>query len=224
MTIEEVYDAALADYGKYLVCVYADTNDSDCFYAIIFPTYEQLLIVYPLTNEYTQNKKYFKVTDIRIVVGFDGEYFREGFLKDLIDAASNSLIKINPSYQRAFDNFLYAYQHRKSSSFIENYLNLMEQGTHIKDMKNQETSNINIEKLLSKTEQKALLELKNYLPQGEGSISISQLCFDTKISRPVYKSLFQKLKECGLIEIKNQGVNGTYIKFISKKDEVQNEK
>lgn len=96
----------------------------------------------------------------------------------------------------------------------------MEQGTHIKDIKNQETSNINIEKLLSKTEQKALIELKNYLPQDEGSISISQLCFDTKISRPVYKSLFQKLKECGLIEIKNQGVNGTYIKFINKKDEV----
>lgn len=220
MTIEEVYDAALADYGKHLVCVYADTNDSNCFYAIIFPTYEQLLTVYPLTNEYTQNKKYFKVTDIRVIVGFDGEHFREGFLEDLIDAASDSLIKINPSYQRAFDNFLYAYQHRKNSNFIESYLNLMEQGTHIRDIKNQETSNINIEKLLSKTEQKALIELKNYLPQDEGSISISQLCFDTKISRPVYKSLFQKLKECGLIEIKNQGVNGTYIKFINKKDEV----
>ena len=67
---------------------------------------------------------------------------------------------------------------------------------------------------------KGNFELKNYLPQDEGSISISQLCFDTKISRPVYKSLFQKLKECGLIEIKNQGVNGTYIKFISKKNEV----
>lgn len=220
MTIEEVYDAALADYGQYLVCVYADTNDSNCFYAIIFPTYEQLLTVYPLTNEYTQNKKYFKVTDIRIVVGFDGEHFRTGYLEDLIEAANNSLIRINPSYQRAFDNFLYAYQHRKNSNFIESYLNLMEQGTHIKDIKDQETSNINIEKLLSKTEQKALLELKNYLPQGEGSISISQLCFDTKISRPVYKSLFQKLKECSLIEIKNQGVNGTYIKFINKKDEV----
>lgn len=220
MTIEEVYDAALADYGKYLVCVYADTHDSNCFYSIIFPTYEQLLTVYPLTNEYTQNKKYFKVTDIRVIVGFDGEYFREGFLEDLIDAASNSLIKINPSYQRTFDNFLYAYQNSKNSNFIESYLNLMEQGMHIRDIKSQETSNINIEKLLSKTEQKAFLELKNYLPQDEGSISISQLCFDTKISRPVYKSLFQKLKECGLIEIKNKGVNGTYIKFISRKDEV----
>lgn len=220
MTIEEVYDAALADYGKYLVCVYVNTNDSNCFYAIIFPTYEQLLTIYPLIDKYTQNQKYFKVTDIRIVVGFDGEHFRTGYLEDLIKAANNSLIKINPSYRRAFDNFLYAYQHRKNSNFIESYLNLMEQGTHIKYIKNQETSNINIEKLLSKTEQKAFLELKNYLPQDEGSISISQLCFDTKISRPVYKSLFQKLKECGLIEIKNQGVNGTYIKFINKKDEV----
>ena len=220
MTIEKVYDAALANYGKYLVCVYADTNDSDCVYAITFPTYEQLLTVYPLTNEYTQNKKYFKVIDIRVIVGFDGEYFREGFLEDLIDAASDSLIKVNPSYQRAFDNFLYAYQNHESSSFIKSYLRLMEQGTHIKEIKEQEISNINIEKLLSKTEQKAFSELKNYLPQGEGSVSISQLCFDTKISRPVYKSLFQKLKECGLIEIKNQGVNGTYIKFINRKDEV----
>ena len=220
MTIEEVYDAALADYGKYLVCVYVDTSDSNCFYAIIFPTYEQLLTIYPLIDKYTQNQKYFKVTDIRIVVGFDGEHFRTRYLEDLIEAANNSLIRINPSYQRAFDNFLYAYQNYESSSFIKSYLRLMEQGTHIKEIKEQETSNINIEKLLSKTEQKALSELKNYLPQGEGSVSISQLCFDTKISRPVYKSLFQKLKECGLIEIKNQGVNGTYIKFISRKDEV----
>lgn len=220
MTIEEVYDAALADYGKYLVCVYVNTNDSNCFYAIIFPTYEQLLTIYPLIDKYTQSQKYFKVTDIRIVVGFDGEHFRTEYLEDLIEAASNSLIKINPSYQRAFDNFLYAYQNYESSSFIKSYLRLMEQGTHIKEIKEQETSNVNIEKLLSKTEQKAFSELKNYLPQGEGSVSISQLCFDTKISRPVYKSLFQKLKECGLIEIKNQGVNGTYIKFISEGNEV----
>ena len=220
MTIEEVYDAALTDYGKYLVCVYVDTNDNNCFYAIIFPTYEQLLTIYPLIDKYTQSQKYFKVTDIRIVVGFDGEHFRTGYLEDLIEAANNSLIRINPSYQRAFDNFLYAYQNYESSSFIKSYLSLMEKGTHIKEIKEQKTSNINIEKLLSKTEQRALIELKNYLPQGEGSVSISQLCFDTKISRPVYKSLFQKLKECGLIEIKNQGVNGTYIKFISRKDEV----
>lgn len=220
MTIEEVYDAALADYGKYLVCVYVDTDDSNCFYAIIFPTYEQLLTIYPLIDKYTQNQKYFKVTDIRIVVGFDGEHFRTRYLENLIEAANNSLIRINPSYQHAFDNLLYAYQNYESSSFIKSYLRLMEQGTHIKEIKEQETSNINIEKLLSKTEQKAFSELKNYLPQDEGSVSISQLCFDTKISRPVYKSLFQKLKECGLIEIKNQGVNGTYIKFINRKDEV----
>lgn len=220
MTIEEVYDAALADYGEYLVCVYVDTNDSNCFYAIIFPTYEQLLTVYPLIDEYTPDKKYFKVTDIRVAVGFDGEHFRTGYIKDLIEAANNSLIRINPSYQRAFDNFLYAYQNYENSSFIKSYLRLMEQGTHIKEIKEQETNNINIEKLLSKTEQKAFSELKNYLPKGEGSVSISQLCFDTKISRPVYKSMFQKLKECGLIEIKNQGVNGTYIKFINRKDEV----
>ena len=220
MTIEEVYDAALADYGKYLVCVYVDTDDSNCFYAIIFPTYEQLLTIYPLIDKYTQNQKYFKVTDIRIVVGFDGEHFRTRYLENLIEAANNSLIRINPSYQHAFDNFLYTYQNYESSSFIKSYLRLMEQGTHIKEIKEQETNNINIEKLLSKTEQKAFSELKNYLPQGEGSVSISQLCFDTKISRPVYKSLFQKLKECGLIEIKNQGVNGTYIKFINRKDEV----
>lgn len=220
MTIEEVYDAALADYGKYLVCVYVDTSDSNCFYAIIFPTYEQLLTIYPLIDKYTQNQKYFKVTDIRIVVGFDGEHFRTRYLEDLIEAENNSLIRINPSYQHSFDNFLYAYQNYESSSFIKSYLRLMEQGTHIKEVKEQETNNINIEKLLSKTEQKAFSELKNYLPQGEGSVSISQLCFDTKISRPVYKSLFQKLKECGLIEIKNQGVNGTYIKFINRKDEV----
>lgn len=220
MTIEEVYDAALADYGKYLVCVYVDTSDSNCFYAIIFPTYEQLLTIYPLIDKYTQNQKYFKVTDIRIVVGFDGEHFRTRYLEDLIEAANNSLIRINPSYQHSFDNFLYAYQNYESSSFLKSYLRLMEQGTHIKEIKEQETNNINIEKLLSKTEQRAFSELKNYLPQGEGSVSISQLCFDTKISRPVYKSLFQKLKECGLIEMKNQGVNGTYIKFISRKDEV----
>lgn len=219
MTIEEVYDAALVDYGEYLVCVYAEINDKNCFYAVIFPTYEQLLTIYPIIDKYVPDKKYFKVTDIRIIVGFNGEDFRSSYLDDLTKAAYNSLIKINPSYQNAFNNFLYAYQQSEIINAKEKYLKLMGQGTHIRDIKNQETSNINIEKLLSKTEQKAFSELKNYLPQGEGSISISQLCFDTKISRPVYKSLFQKLKECGLIEIKNQGVNGTYIKFINKKEE-----
>ena len=125
MTIEEVYNAALADYGKYLVCVYVNTNDSNCFYAIIFPTYEQLLTIYPLIDKYTQSQKYFKVTDIRIVVGFDGEHFRTGYLEDLIEAANNSLIKINPSYQHAFDNLLYAYQNYERSSFIKSYLRLM---------------------------------------------------------------------------------------------------
>lgn len=220
MTIEEVYDAALADYGEYLVCVYAVINDKDCFYAVIFPTYEQLLTIYPIIDKYVPDKKYFKVTDIRIIVGFNGADFRSSYLDDLIKAAYNSLIKINPSYQRAFSNFLYAYQQHEVINAKEKYLKLIEEGTRIREIKKQETSDINIEKLLSKTEQKALLELKNYLPQGEGSVSISQLCFDTKISRPVYKSLFQKLKECNLIEIKSQGVNGTYIKFISKKNEV----
>lgn len=222
MTIEEVYDAALADYGKYLVCVYARIYDKDCYYAIIFPTYEQLLTIYPLIDDYTFNKKYFKVTDIRVAVGFDGSGFRTGYLDDLIEAADDSLLKINPSYQRELDSLLFVYQQHKNENIKNVYLELMEKGTQINEekMRSKQMKDLNIEKLLSKTEQKALIELKNYLPQGEGSISISQLCFDTKISRPVYKSLFQKLKECGLIEIKNQGVNGTYIKFINKKDEV----
>lgn len=60
MTIEEVYDAALADYGEYLVCVYAEINDNNCFYTVIFPTYEQLLTVYPIIDKYVPDKNILK--------------------------------------------------------------------------------------------------------------------------------------------------------------------
>lgn len=48
----------------------------------------------------------------------------------------------------------------------------------------------------------------------EGSVSVSKLIELNTISRPVYNSLFNKMKEMHIANITNQGVKGTYIEII----------
>lgn len=49
--------------------------------------------------------------------------------------------------------------------------------------------------------------------QNEGDISLSVLIAETGISRPVYISLMNKIKEYNMGEVTNRGVKGTHIKF-----------
>ena len=79
------------------------------------------------------------------------------------------------------------------------------------------TKTISKEEFLDKLtpmEKIALKVIMKYLDHGEGVVSISQLTEGSNISRPVFKSVLQKLKDMEIAEINNMGVKGTRIKII----------
>jgi hypothetical protein len=65
---------------------------------------------------------------------------------------------------------------------------------------------------LTKKEIEALVYVLNTIGD-EGNISVSEAIKDSKISRPVFSSLFEKLDRYKGAEVKNMGVKGTYINF-----------
>jgi len=80
------------------------------------------------------------------------------------------------------------------------------------------TDNIQIEDFKNKLtdlENQALKVIIDGLEDGyEGIISVSQLVAASTISRPVFKSVLNKMKENLIAEVENKGVKGTYIKII----------
>ena len=69
---------------------------------------------------------------------------------------------------------------------------------------------------LTDAEKEALQVINNNLPEREGNISISKVLLETSVSRPVFKNLLRKMEECNYAQIENQGVKGTYIKFLEE--------
>ena len=67
---------------------------------------------------------------------------------------------------------------------------------------------------LTDTEKTALKVIMQYLTDGEGAVSITQLTNENNISRPVFKSVLQKMKDAEIAEINNMGVKGTHINII----------
>ena len=49
---------------------------------------------------------------------------------------------------------------------------------------------------------------------GEGIVSISQAVASSNLSRPVFKSVLNKMKDLEIAELTNMGVKGTHIKII----------
>lgn len=68
--------------------------------------------------------------------------------------------------------------------------------------------------ILTDIERSALKYIMNNVIDGEGVVSISQLINESQISRPVFKSVLQKMKDVEIAEINNMGVKGTQIKII----------
>lgn len=98
-----------------------------------------------------------------------------------------------------------------------NCYNLIQQGTIeiIKVALNDMNNNTNLLEIITNTEKEALKAIISKLNKDyEGNISIIQLINQFGISRPVFNSLFQKMKENNCAEIENQGVKGTYIKIL----------
>lgn len=69
-------------------------------------------------------------------------------------------------------------------------------------------------KLTDLEKQALTVILNNLADKYEGNISISQLVNMSTISRPVFKSVLDKMKANLIAEIENKGVKGTYIKII----------
>ena len=53
-----------------------------------------------------------------------------------------------------------------------------------------------------------------YVTDGEGIVSISKLVEGGDYSRPVFKSVLNKMKDAEIAELTNMGVKGTHIKII----------
>lgn len=79
------------------------------------------------------------------------------------------------------------------------------------------TRTIGVDEFLQKitpAEKEALKIVMTFLDRGEGFVSISQVVDEYNISRPVFRSLLQKMKDLEIAEIDNKGVKGTYVKII----------
>lgn len=68
--------------------------------------------------------------------------------------------------------------------------------------------------MLTPAEKGALKVIMNYITDGEGIVSVSKLVEENDYSRPVFKSVLNKMKDMEIAELTNMGVKGTQIKII----------
>lgn len=68
--------------------------------------------------------------------------------------------------------------------------------------------------MLTPAEQGALKDIMQNLENGEGIVSVSKLVEGGNYSRPVYKSVLNKMKDAEIADLTNMGVKGTHIKII----------
>lgn len=66
---------------------------------------------------------------------------------------------------------------------------------------------------LTNNEKTIFVAIGEELDNGKGNISVVKLMQKTGISRPVFTSLFNKMKEYCVATIENQGVKGTHIQL-----------
>lgn len=67
---------------------------------------------------------------------------------------------------------------------------------------------------LTKPEKDALKIIMQNIKDGEGIVSISQAVNSSNLSRPVFKSVLNKMKDLEIAELTNMGVKGTHVKII----------
>ncbi len=123
---------------------------------------------------------------------------------------------INPKYEKEFQEL---------SEIMNSYFILSNNDKTIEQLKtfiknfidniiNNDNNNLDIFiKELTKTEIKALSLILSLTKNNEIETNISQLVEISAISRPVFNSLFYKIKQHRIAEVDNRGVKGTRIKF-----------
>lgn len=123
---------------------------------------------------------------------------------------------INPKYEKDFqelseimNSYFLSSNPKKNieqlKTFIKNFFD---------NIINNQNDNLDIFiKELTKTEIKALNLILSLTRDNEIETNISQLVEISAISRPVFNSLFYKIKQYKIAEVDNRGVKGTRIKF-----------
>ena len=89
--------------------------------------------------------------------------------------------------------------------------------TIVEIMKIALTKSISADEFLDKltpAEKDALKLIMTYIDNGEGIVSVSKLVAGGDYSRPVFKSVLNKMKDAEIAELTNMGVKGTHIKII----------
>lgn len=69
-------------------------------------------------------------------------------------------------------------------------------------------------KSLTENEKTCLIAILKTIKDNESHYSISRGIIETGVSRPVFKNVFQKLKDSGIAEVTNHGAKGTHLKLL----------
>ena len=108
-------------------------------------------------------------------------------------------------------------KNRASTMEVHPELEAMVTETIVEIMKIALTKSISADEflnMLTPAEQGALKDIMQNLTGGEGVVSVSKLVESGNYSRPVYKSVLNKMKDAEIADLTNMGVKGTHIKII----------
>ena len=212
-SLEDFYKIKETQYNDQIFCIFINKDyfsNEEKFCTIILPTYKDLYSSIP-------HKKVSEINDT-----YDIREFFDTNPIEKIKIISNSEKIINNRYQNYAQELFSIINSKKK----ENKTDLLQQviikivkaATQDEESKDNNSYPLFL-KSLTKLEKRALNTLlhNGYLNEyGEGNVSITKLCADSEVSRPVFKNIFTKLKDYNIASIQNKGVNGTEIKILSQ--------
>ena len=207
-----VVDKALFGYAKELA-------DIDTI-AIIIPNLQEIAVgASPVKGAFLTAKGGGRIFLENFCCLFDDTYDKTGLVHQIY---YSPYFYINPYYQKTFSQLLVQTEKQTEIQRFRTVQNaedikpelLAEILTQI--IKQSLEINIGVQdelfNSLTKKEEEALIFILNTMGE-EGNLSISEAIKASKISRPVFTSLLEKLDRYHGAKVKNQGVKGTYIQF-----------
>ena len=217
--VDECFEKLIKEYGENRIFFCAgvgpyaygidNSNDKPTIAACYLPTEEQLYL--SINNPIISINQDILLIDIRIFMTL----FKENN-KILKEMFLSKYIKINDIYEKEYHDlflnkellFLLENKDNVLKIFKENIIRTIKKSFNIPS-----NETLFIHRITS-TEKKVLNIIINELnDKPEGDIIISQLINKYNISRPVFTSLFYKLKNYNIATIDNRGVKGAHIIF-----------
>lgn len=188
--------------------------------AVIIPSLEEIAVgTSPTQGAYLMHREGGRIYLENFLRLFDDYYNPNSYVKEIF---YTPYFYINPYYQKIFSQL--QINTEKQTDINRHRLVVSEDPLSAEQLTNVLTQilkqsleiNIGVQedlfKALTKKEEEALTFVLNTIGD-EGNISISEAIKKSKISRPVFTSLFEKLDRYRGAEIRNMGVKGTYINF-----------